>query len=1087
MNKRKSKSPSGVKPVKCIRTEENRESVEEDQAEDVVQLLQDSRGQNISSVGGVIESISLRNFMCHQSLGVHLGPNVNFISGSNGSGKSAVLTALIAGLGGKATVTNRGASLKGFVKNGESSADIIIKLRNKGADAYKGDVYGDCISVEQHISSDGSRTCKLKSKTGHLVSNKREELTSILDHFNIQVDNPVSILNQEMSKQFLQSKSEADKYRFFMKATLLEQMKRDYIHIKQTKAVTRDQVDKQEEGLKNLKQEYLQKKERHQNLSALREMKKNLENLQHKMAWCLVNEKERQVQQLKEQIESEESNDKLEEQLTKCQNKVMQAERRCQEIQQRLDATKDQEESLLEDSCRLKEDMKRRSKTQKGQEVAVFRAENKLKQLEKEKSLLQERIKSLRSSGQKSRNPEFLKGQKKMGSLRKALEEQEAEGEALNQQIKEKQKAVFKGREEYDKLRLEEKNIQVTIDSKQKRRNQLMASRSNRIKRFGDRMPELLESIDKAHAQGRFVKKPVGPLGSCITLKDPSLVLAVENCLGGLVKTFCCDNHKDEKVLQELMSRYFPKESRPQIIVSPFSDRMYNVKGRSVSHPEFPSVLDTLVIPNPVVANCLIDMRSIETVLVIKDNNRARQVMQQGRPPRNCREAFTGDGDHVYPNRYYSTENNRSKYLGGDLETEIRLIESELENAKAQLERFQMHSRSVTKDTQQKDTDLQSVIVKWKKNQGTVNQLKAQVVELENAEDTQTDDISTLEDEASEIVQKIEQQTKDVNEAKKKLEEEEKLMKDSDSKYQDVRKRLEAMEEETEPLKEELHRAEADAIKLNQTLKRLESKHKEHQDNIQSMQSELAIKEAELQEVLAQAQVICPERQQVNRTAKSIDLEMTRLRSSISSLESSQGSQEQIIREYLEAHENYKNNANQVRDLRRFVSRLDYIVNDRQVRYNTMRRSLSVRCKLYFNNYLAELHCCGSMKFDHNNETLSLSVNPPGSEDDDINDVRTLSGGERSFSTLCFILSLWEITESPFRCLDEFDVYMDMHNRRISMDLLLGLSERQLQRQFIYITPQSTSALPKSSRIAIHMLADPERGPNQENHEEEEQ
>lgn len=29
----------------------------------------------------------------------------------------------------------------------------------------------------------------------------------------LQVDNPVSILNQEMSKQFLHSKSEADKYK----------------------------------------------------------------------------------------------------------------------------------------------------------------------------------------------------------------------------------------------------------------------------------------------------------------------------------------------------------------------------------------------------------------------------------------------------------------------------------------------------------------------------------------------------------------------------------------------------------------------------------------------------------------------------------------------------------------------------------------------------------------------------------------------------------------------------------------------------------------------------------------------------------
>lgn len=62
----------------------------------------------------------------------------------------------------------------------------------------------------------------------------------------------------------------------------------------------------------------------------------------------------------------------------------------------------------------------------------------------------------------------------------------------------------------------------------------------------------------------------------------------------------------------------------------------------------------------------------------------------------------------------------------------------------------------------------------------------------------------------------------------------------------------------------------------------------------------------------------------------------------------------------------------------------------------------------------------------------SFKVQPGERNRAAFSDMRALSGGERSFSTVCFILSLWSIAESPFRCLDEFDVYMVVLNFKFS-------------------------------------------------------
>lgn len=66
----------------------------------------------------------------------------------------------------------------------------------------------------------------------------------------------------------------------------------------------------------------------------------------------------------------------------------------------------------------------------------------------------------------------------------------------------------------------------------------------------------------------------------------------------------------------------------------------------------------------------------------------------------------------------------------------------------------------------------------------------------------------------------------------------------------------------------------------------------------------------------------------------------------------------------------------------------------------------------------------GSITIDHKEELLELSVIPRDRHiANSVSSANCLSGGERSFSTVAFLLSLWSVVDSPFYFLDEYDVY----------------------------------------------------------------
>ena len=113
---------------------------------------------------GVVREVVVENFMNHSHLRVELDPHVNFIVGKNGSGKSAVVLALQAGLGCKAQASGKNTSThKNYIKHGADSACIKIHIANGGGDPYRPDDFGETVVVEHRIEK--VRSCPWRPHT----------------------------------------------------------------------------------------------------------------------------------------------------------------------------------------------------------------------------------------------------------------------------------------------------------------------------------------------------------------------------------------------------------------------------------------------------------------------------------------------------------------------------------------------------------------------------------------------------------------------------------------------------------------------------------------------------------------------------------------------------------------------------------------------------------------------------------------------------------------------------------------------------------------------------------------------------------
>ncbi|KAG4304636.1 hypothetical protein PORY_002029 [Pneumocystis oryctolagi] len=977
---------------------------------------------------GIIRSIELVNFMCHKYLKVDVCPNINFLIGHNGSGKSAILTAITVCLGGKATITNRGSNIKDLIREGANSSSVTIMLKNTGQDAYMHDVYGDTIIIERRFTKESGGGYKIKSFDNRVISTKREELNAINDHMGLQVDNPMTVLTQDTARQFLGNSTSEEKYRFFMKSVQLVQLNNDYNLINESIEATAHVIKAKKDSLDALKQSVDDACARFQETFKIREMYEHLDSLKDEMAWAQVEEQEKKLDDIDNFLENQKKKmQRAQEEYLKSESSLSDLQVKIADAQKDFDSIKGNELSFFNQQFL---DAKRRldANNEEIKELVVQERElqTQIKMANEEIASCLQRIsdEKKRLNIDNSRQEELKIRKEKLNSDILALKLNNSEIDSLIERVqREIELENSKLLKIKDSVITQGETVKVLSD-------QLMSfqqAKKDRLSAFHPRMPILIQAIER---ETLFTSVPVGPLGKFVEVLKPEWSLVLETFFGATLNAFLVKNTKDEKILRNLMKKC---NCFSNIIIG--SDDMFDYS-KGEPDEKFDTILKILNIKDEFIKRQFIVHHQIESTILIKDRQVADEIMYN-RPDnvtacyslhKNGRDGFKIGGKQGSSSSVPVDGWKKALRLSENTDRQMELIQKSIDSAELEYKRFlEVQKLSIVSlkkiESEKKKLEDKKKILKQQINEklSELDDITEQLNESEN-----TGRIEILEEnikDAKELIENYQGQHGDILNAMDKLNKINVLIKEE---LVSKKKKIQETEESIEQLKRVLEDLIGQRIQKKIDSEHYKKKVDEYLEKINDI-TESKIKQEKIVNTFIKQASQISKRVKVNNDAYHLDNLIKQMVKRLNEAEQRLGATvEDISQEFEKAQRDFNIVSAEVKELETLY---DIYINDSINEKNILKNNSS----------------------------------------------RGLSGGEKSFSTVCLLLSIWEAMGSPIRCLDEFDVFMDAVNRRISISMMIDAARDACTTQFILITPQDMGSIGVGPDIKIIKMKDPER------------
>lgn len=1090
---------------------------------------------HVAFVPGTLLKIVLIDFMCHKHMTVSFGRKMNFITGQNGSGKSAIVAALQVCLGLSAKSTNRGTKIQNLIRHGSSgNASIRLTLSNEGIEVerFKPKDYGSRITVERILTRSGASQYKLYDENMKLISKRKGDVDDLRTKLNLFVDNPVCVLDQESAKLFLKG-SGKDKYKLFLKATELYKMQLNLHDEEASRQAAFGELKDRQKILASLKQAVRDLETKLLEATQLERLTEECNALEQRLIWLTIYARELETLD-------------LEEDCAKLRKRTHKVEQRIQERQEEKERQKEKEAVLEKE---IDEIMKQVDAASTAHQRILEKLEEqsrpillKTQEIDRENGQLRHYLRqvdgikdALQELKRKNEGVEVVAAQNEKKQMVSKIEHQQQREKGFDGQVSQLQAEQNQLLRAQEQLELKRQELVKTRDStvfgvqklKQEKERVLDAIQSVEAK-YGRDVPRILKLIQQQ--KHKFAALPLH-IGLHVTLSKAGIRFwkPIEGWLRNELTSFAVHNEKDATLLRQLCRAQQIKV--PSMRISKFTGRPHGIPKVFSAHDEraLLTMRDVLLITDVNVFNILVDAKSIESQVLVNSVEEAIKETFVGSKyakhmPKNMSNSFTPDANRFYVRNHtevnslstihyenpryfsdktqYSAQIDRIKAQLANLTQEETLrsralTETQQEVFKVKRDMTKLNQslsqaindragaqRSVTRLTQQLEQVTMNLETDHNDYEIEIEVLSEQIRDAESEIESQRQVVAALEVELHDLqnrrtplLTKEKQQKALLEKSKQRLRESQQRVTSLQTSYRPFLIEIQRLEKAREKLLTEEQASQAELTKHTDICKQARGKAQELYDGTVITVDELRIGTQGTVDIDSEefATLISKAKRKVRHLKTQMETEQRRL--SFHHVD-----KELIIKQLkadkVQAIEKYKERKAHFSIIKRRLKLLRTESRKRLGNWEAFKEHVQKTTSNMFNYYLSQRNHGGSVQFDDEKKEISFtwakeastfSKNRRGSHETKAQDTRQLSGGEKSFTTLAFLLAMGEVMECPFRVMDEFDVFMDPANRQIAMQEVCKLARSSAGAmnnpykttcQYIFITPNDISMIP---------------------------